>query len=459
MKNISFYKVIQKEVSSFFSTVSKTSENAYLVLFSLYVSLYLFLKVAWNTEVFTIEGVVRFGLLSLVMWGSAIYLIFVIVSWKNLWKKSILLIFVAAIVLACTYLLSKKMSTNLYGAVMDVFFCVMAFGKKYQKLLKCILWCTVGTLLIALIGMFAGFTFDVVKPENIHPGHSLGIEYPNNWGYLVFLVLVLLWYLYLRHKPLITFALFWAVSAFMFFYVYCRTISFLTIGFPVCALFIDLLEKRIDRKAESSSGVKKKIIWEGIITVIPVFAFAFMLLCSMNVEWMHEHFYYTWFHNFAMRFVQGGLYFRTYGFPLIGNPYKGNVTTYMNVNGDFLEVGILDSSFAAYMIMRGLIWIAYTLIWLCLAHWKAVKKRDYGIILISSFMLLFAMLERPGLEAWYNFILLYPLARVVSKSGTVKVFEFYPSDNTDQEETDIDDSTTKFETSMIRDEHVADEEL
>ena len=36
----------------------------------------------------------------------------------------------------------------------------------------------------------------------------------------------------------------------------------------------------------------------------------------------------------------------------------------------------------------------------------------------------FAMMERPGLELWYNFILAYPLARVISKPMTEKVLEF-----------------------------------
>lgn len=65
------------------------------------------------------------------------------------------------------------------------------------------------------------------------------------------------------------------------------------------------------------------------------------------------------------------------------------------------------SSYAAYIIMRGLLWMAYTLAWLCLAHWKALKKRDYGIILLSTVILLFAMMERPGLDLWFNFVLLY----------------------------------------------------
>ena len=54
----------------------------------------------------------------------------------------------------------------------------------------------------------------------------------------------------------------------------------------------------------------------------------------------------------------------------------------------------------------------------------AIKKRDYGIIFLEIFILGFAMIERPGLEMWYNFVLLYPLAKVFSKPRTEKFLEF-----------------------------------
>ena len=142
---------------------------------------------------------------------------------------------------------------------------------------------------------------------------------------------------------------------------------------------------------------------------------------------MHRHlgWWYQFYHgplrNLAWRFIQGGLYFQTYGLPVFGNPYHSNVHTYINVQGEFIEVGILDSSFAAYIIMRGVFWLCYTLLWLSLAHWKALKKRDYAIIFLETILLGFAMMERPGLELWYNFVLLYPLAKVVDKVGTEKV--------------------------------------
>ena len=137
----------------------------------------------------------------------------------------------------------------------------------------------------------------------------------------------------------------------------------------------------------------------------------------MQVEWWHK-FYHGPLRNLAWRFIHGGLYFRTYGLPLVGNPYRSNQFTYVHVNDEFIRVGILDSSFAAYIIMRGMLWLMYTLVWLCAAIRRALKKRDYAIPFLEFIILFFAMMERPGLEMWYNFVMLYPLAKVVSKPGT-----------------------------------------
>ena len=137
----------------------------------------------------------------------------------------------------------------------------------------------------------------------------------------------------------------------------------------------------------------------------------------------------------------GGLYFKKYGIPIVGNPYRSNQYTFVNVQGEFIKIGILDSSFAAYIIMRGALWLTYTLLWLCAALWKALKKRDYAIILLETILLGFAMMERPGLEMWYNFILLYPLAKVVEKAGTVPAEsgespETVPAESGDSPETE-----------------------
>lgn len=440
MKTNKLFMRIKEEGRSFFIEVSKSNEIIYLILFTLYVAIYIMMKVAWVPDIDPTMDNIRYGVLSIVMWGAALYLFFIIAGWKNLWNKNIQLILVGALLLIATFLFTRKMSTNAYGVVMDAYFCLLVCGKNLKKMMRNTMMVTAIFLIIAAIGLPAGYTMDLMKPYNTSPGHSIGTEYPNSWGYLAFLIAIIIWYLYIRFKPIFTFILFWGLSAFLYLYVSCRTLTGVTIVFPVLALIVDFLEKRADKKATSDrtdkeEKEKKKTVLKWIVIAIPFICFVIMLCMSLPVEWMHKHFYYTKWHNFAMRFVIGGLYLRTYGFPIVGNPYRKNVQTFVNVNDDYVKVGILDSSYVAYIVMRGVIWMAYTLSWLCLAHWKALKKRDYGIIFLSTIILLFAMMERPGLDLWFNFVLLYPLAKVESKPGTERVLEFETVKTTDEPST------------------------
>ena len=422
---------IRDEGKSFLKAVSCASETAYLILLSLYVTIYFLLKFGWAVHMYRIDEYIRYSLLGIVMWGSAIYLFYVIASWRSMWDRNPELIATAVMILAATWLFSKKMSTNLYGVIMDIFFCVMACGKDYRKMLRCILAVAVVMLVIAGMGLPLGYTWDMVKPHNVSPGHSLGINYPNTWGYLAFLAMMITWYLYLRFRPLLTSAFFWGVSAFMYRFISCRTISLLGVVFPVLAFVVDLIEKKVKGRSAKKQGSFAGRAAVFLVTMMPFGAFAFMMAVSMQYKWLHKHYYYTWFHNFAMRFVQGGLYFKTYGLPLVGNPYRSSRITYINVNGEFLEVGILDSSFASYLIMRGILWIMYTLAWLCAAIWKALKNRDYAIPFLEFIILVFAMMERPGLEMWYNFILLYPLAKVVGGPAAAAAQDENSADKTE----------------------------
>ena len=297
MVNNSITQVIRNEGKSFFQAVGRGSEILYLMLLSLYVALFYFLKIAWIGLSKSTSDVIQYSTLSIIMWGSALYLIYVIIEWKDLWKKTVPLILVAAPVLAGTYYFSKHMSTNQYGVVMDIVFCVLAYKKDFRKILKCMLGVSVVMLLIAAIGIPLHITAEVEKPEFIISTHSLGINYPNTWAYLVFLGLMLFWYLYLRRKHIFTFAIFWVCSVIMYQYIRCKTVAGLCIVFPVMALCVSLMERR----------KKKNKVLGWLVIAIPFFAFVIMFVLSLNYKWLHDHFYYTWFHNLAERFVQGSL--------------------------------------------------------------------------------------------------------------------------------------------------------
>ena len=418
---------IRDECVSFYNAVANADERLFYLLFTLFIIHHIMLNFAWHKSAEFYVDIVLYALVAIIMWGSTLYLFFVIASWKNLWKKTITLLCIAAVLLVSTGFFSTKMSTNSYGLVMDTVLITLACGKDFKRIIRVTMFVSIIMLILAAIGVPLGITVDLQKPDIFIPSHSLGMNYPNTWGYLLFLVLMIVWYLYLRYKPVVTFALFWTISVFLYYYILCRTIAGLTIVFPILALITDLIEKRADYKFhnEANENECKKTGFIGwLFVVVPYIAFAFMMFMSYQYEYLHKYFYDGFVRNLSMRFVQGGLYFETYGIPLIGNPYRRNVHTYRNVNGVFEEVGILDSSFASYMIMRGLIWMILILTWLCIAHWKAIKKRDYGIIFLEIIILGFAMNERPGLEMWYNFVLLYPLTKVASKPGTKPVLDF-----------------------------------
>lgn len=406
MKSTSFTDKVKREGKGFFDAVAKTNETVYLVMLTVYVALYIVIMTAWYNSAKEVVSNIRYGMLSIVMWGATLYLLFVIIEWRKLWKETIWLILLAIILLGATFWFSRKMSTNSYGVVMDVFFCIMAYGKSYKKMLKCIMWAALAMLVIAAIGFFSGITYERPKLSG-DPGHSLGIIYPNNWGYLVFLVLMTCWYNYLRGKHVLTFVLFWAVSLFMYFYVLCRTIALLTIIFPVFALVVDLIEKR-PRKSRKGIGV---LGW--FWTITPFLALAFVLFVSMKYEWVDANIPdNALIGTVRYRFIHNGLYLKTYGVPFAGNSYNSNLHNFMKVNNEFIEPGILDSSYVSYLIMRGGLWTGYTLLWLCVANYKAYKNRDYATNYLSAILLVFAMIERVGLEMWYCFVLLYPLAVV-----------------------------------------------
>ena len=476
MENRTMHIKLSSRVISLYESITPRNEFFFLILFAFYEAFHFYLKIKWNDNVDV--DFIRVILVGIILWGSAFYLLYSIAEWGNLWKKNAFLVTLGLVFAGAAGFFLTKMSTNSFDVVFDMFFCLMVVGKDYKKILRNTMWIGIGTLLFCFLGMLVDITKDIEKPYNVHPGHSLGTVYPNTWGYLVFLILLIFWYLYLRRRSvwheILTFAAFWGASVFMYFYICCRTIAGLAIVFPVFTVLVDWLEKQADANAEKKLETialeeekKKKAVqekkqsgrsgknskkapsavfrkteqdisadtdqlvsvtkkrherisrfFEWLVISIPYAAFTLVMILSSQVEWMHDHFYYTKLHNLAMRFVQGGLYFRTYGIPLAGNPYDASNYTYVDVNGDFLEVGILDSSYASYIIMRGILWVLLCMLWLTFAEWKALKKRDFAIPLLSLFILGYAMMERPGLELWYNFILLYPLAKVMSKPGT-----------------------------------------
>ncbi len=396
---------------SFLKAVESGPDFLYFILVICYVVSEYAERINWTTDIFSVY---RFNFLDyFVLFGSGAYLCYKITVWKKLVDKPyILLPLILAVGALCGLFLmfldqDWKHNKVVFTIVIDFFLCLMAYGKNYKKLLQCIVFIPAATLLIAGLGMLAGLTQDFTKMGQAETTHSLGIIYPNTWGYIAFQGMLLAWYLFLRKKPLLTFALFWAGGVFMYFVVGCRTIAVLSLAFPPITLLAGWLDRR-ERKPGKKPGF---FAWLAIC--LPVICCLATIVLSLEKDWVTNTFYRTPLRSTAMRFVQSGIAFDQFGFPLIGRP----MTIYQPISwrstlGIVEDFYVMDNAYSSFIILKGVLWTAACLAWLTFAQWKCWKNKDYSILLIGSFMLVFAVMERPGLEVWYNFVLLYPLASI-----------------------------------------------
>ncbi len=420
------WQSVRKNVLSFMEAVKSGPDMLFFALVICYV-LSEYIQRIWWTEDFISETRINF-LHYAVLFGSGAYLCYKAAVWKKLWEKPyILLPLILAVGCLCgcfLMFLDKDWNHNkvVFTIVTDIFLCLMAYGKNYKKLLQCLVFVPVAVLLIAGLGLLAGFTQDFSKMGQAESTRSLGINYPNTWGYIAFQAMLLGWYVYLRKKPLITFALFWPMSVFMFFVVGCRTIAVLSLAFPPITLLMAWMENR-ERKQEKKPG---PLGW--LAVALPLLCFALSVVLCLNKEWVAVTFYPTEqhpsapLHSMAMRFVQGGLALDTFGFPLFGRPMRLSAPVYLDpATGVVEHLYVMDNAYVSFMITKGVLWIAGILAWLTFAQWRGWKSKDYSILLIGSFMLVFAIMERPGMEVWYNFVLLYPLASLAEPAIVKKV--------------------------------------
>ena len=393
---------LKNEGKSFLECVSKSNEVFFFSLFCLYVISNVVGLVNWRSDISHYAGKAHFFMFAAVMWGSAILLFSIIVEWRNAWKRTGELILIGVLVFALAGIISKLVTSDSYAFVMGAFFCIMACGKKYKKILMTFLIIITATLIIAYICMKFGITFDAVKPYRVYGGHSLGIKYPNDWGYFVFNIMMIIWYMILRRKKIVTVIVFWAVSIFMYKYITCQTIALMAFLFPGVAIIAELFQ---DKYSENYNRFLNRII-----IFLPWIIMAVMLIGCWQMDWIHKTFYDTRLESMAMRFVEGGYFLLNNKVTLFGSPFNQWNKSLVDYSSD-IDM-IVDSAFICYLIIRGIVAMVLTLGWISYAHKRCLERRDYRLIGISFFMLLFSMMERPGLDAWYNFVLLYPLSRI-----------------------------------------------
>ena len=438
--------------------IPDSSETIYLCLFGLYISTTLINKIRWCSSIKPLIIMIRLGLVSIVLWGSGLYLFDLLLKWLNNRHKinakdnglemqtgthsggsgNIVFSVISGIgFFATVFAFSRFMTLNSYTLVMDICFCALAYRKNYTRILKVVLVLSAVSILIGLLGIVSGYTENTViyKPDRLDGVYAFGNIHPNILAEMIFMILLIIWYLYLQNNIILTTVLFGAASWITNTILSCKTVTLLMLAFPILSLIDKYTCKKESKKKFPRKNKKRKIevlennlidipakqtghrslkiknqIREKLIVGIPFLLFTFSLLLCWPMKWIRKAFYSTRFLSFAMRFVEGGYALRQNGIPLIGH----EIYHRKNLGPDYSEgiTNVLDNAFIYYLIRRGLLWIILCLFWLLLANLKCLKNKDYRLLLISICMLILAMMEHCPLEMWYNFIFLYPLAAV-----------------------------------------------
>ena len=395
---LSIPEKIKNPLKAFRDEIKSSSETIFLALLILYMCIFFVGKIKWsaNEEVmFFFKVILQFG----TMLASGVFLIYIIVRWKYPWKDKTAFLVLAAALLALPLIFNLKGDNTWYFAFTDLFFCLMAYGKDYKKILRCYMWISVLCLAVAVIGLPLGFTQERAKTDAAY-NLSFGIVYPNTWGQIMFLAMIVFWYLFLQSRKWVTFIVFWSMGIFMYLIPQCKTITLFAIAFPVAALIVQ----------KNKIGENKFL--RGLLAAFPFICFAVTMILCWQMDWVKDKTYDNALLSFGMRFVQGGIAFQHYGFPLIGYSLPNDPSIVAVVNGEAETLYVVDNAFVTYGLFRGALWMLWALCWLGYANWRAMKNKDGALVMLSVFLMVFAIMERPGLEASYNFIFLYPLASV-----------------------------------------------
>lgn len=415
-------------MKSFIKAWGQSPGIPYYALLIMFISRSFLEKIQWSNKTVLFYG--QQYLKFLICWGILLYIcFFAILHFKRLW-----LLLPAGFLTNVLMQSAAGLNTEMFIFLFTLFAVSASLGKRYEVILRCFLFVALFTLLIAGTGRIFGFTEEVVKPDNISPGHSFGTAHPNNWGYTSFLVLILIWYLYLKDRTKQTFFLFWGSTLFIYFVVSCRTIALFTAVFPFLGLAVEAAEsgKKIflmageDLKGErisidvgktgmSPERVKEKpsiTLLEIMASAMPVICFLLTVLLGFHMEWLHRYLYATPLKNMATRFVDSGLLLRHFGIPAFGIGWFPFDDVTAIFGGKTVILRAADNAYSFFAIFRGGLWLLFCLLVLCLAGYRCILRRNCRLLLLSVLMAVFALMERPGLELWYNFMFLYPLSGV-----------------------------------------------
>ena len=203
---------------------------------------------------------------------------------------------------------------------------------------------------------------------------SFGMGHSNLPALLLMSILLLVWYLWLAEHPVITFPVFWAAAAGIWFMTYCRTVVIVLVGFPLVNLICGIAVKRKMRRSLR------------VIAFLPLIFAALSVFC---MYWIPVQKLFSTRGNFFARFYFPYLFIRDYGISIFGTTVRGNA--------------VMDNLFLhlfSYFGVASVILVSGLLTWVGLQY---CRNKQYNALVILVIIMVYSLMENAIIHQPFGF--------------------------------------------------------
>ena len=272
-------------------------------------------------------------------------------------------------------------------------------------LMKKVLFVRLICMTVLISASTAGIVSNYVK-DQFDDGltYSFGFQNPNDFMVNVFVNVALIFYL--NYKKLNV--LYFLLSAYVFYAVYCVTKSMTGMMLGVFLLVVFLFLKIFDRLGNVGNKIKQIISAAVVPTSLWCFIGTFIVSAVFDVN---NRFMFTLDQLVSGRLKIQHQYWLNYGFSLLGKDISRGAARWDGVQ---INNGFLDSNYWCSFYKYGFVSVMIFIVFLVAASWYFHKKKDYNVVIIINTLCIYGLMEDFLISSIVNPFLLLAVYAVYS---------------------------------------------
>lgn len=272
-------------------------------------------------------------------------------------------------------------------------------------LMKKVLFVRLICMTVLISASTAGIVGNYVK-DQYDDGltYSFGFQNPNDFMVNVFVNVALIFYL--NYKKLNV--LYFLLSAYAFYAVYCVTKSMTGMMLGVFLLVVFLFLRIFDRLGKVGNKIKQIISAAVVPTSLWCFIGTFIVSAVFDVN---NRFMFTLDQLVSGRLKIQHQYWLNYGFSLLGKDISRGAARWDGVQ---INNGFLDSNYWCSFYKYGFVSVMIFIVFLVAASWYFHKKKDYNVVIIINTLCIYGLMEDFLISSIVNPFLLLAVYAVYS---------------------------------------------